>query len=327
MDGYSAHMGFGRDLPGVGLTMSRWTWIPVVFGLTVASSAGAQQAPVAPPFAFPDAQSHRGVVDDTWIVAPKRLPGATLAAVKNYADEGDIAAGVSLRYHLDNADWIIADVFIYPAGEGDPSTMLKQATEDFRESVAYAERQQIYRNVWRGDEAPYVASLGGGRKLEGRFLPIVFDAQQDMLTSRAYLFYRRLYFVKIRLSTTVEAVDSLAERADRFIGSLLGAVDIVSVGGCGRKMEIVALSPGQDAPADLIGGVSADGFRIGVKVSKAGAAGYGAQMSKAMALATRRQLASGCTSLDYTPPGDDATHAVLHLSFGPNDWGAGPRSH
>jgi len=41
--------------------------------------------------------------------------------------------------------------------------------------------------------------------------------------------------------------------------------------------------------------------------------------------AARRQLATGCTSLDYKPPGDDSTHAVLHLKFGPDDWGASPR--
>jgi len=305
--------------------MSRWKVFPVMFGLATVSGALAQEAPAAPPFALPDAQSHRGVVDDTWIVAPKRLPGATLAAVKNYADEGDIAAGVSLRYHIDGADWIIADVFIYPAGEGDTSKMLKQAADDFRESVDFAERQQIYRNVWWGDEAPYTASLAGGKKLEGRFLPIVFDAQQDMLTSRAYLFYRKLYFVKIRLSTTVDAVDSLAERADKFIGNLLDGVDIVSVGGCGKKMDIMALPSGQTAPADFTDSVSPDGFGIAISMSKAGGATYATQMTRAMAVAARRQLATGCTSLNYKPPGDDSVRAVLHLRFGPEDWGAAPR--
>jgi hypothetical protein len=203
--------------------------------------------------------------------------------------------------------------------------MLKQAADDFRESVAFAERQQIYRNVWWGDEAGYTANLSGGKKLEGRFLPIVFDAQQDMLTSRAYLFYRKLYFVKIRLSTTVEAVDSMAEKADRFIGGLLDGVDIVSVGGCGRKMEIMALTAGQPAPDDFTDGVSPDGFRVAVKVGKAGGASYTTQMTRAMAIAARRQLATGCTTLDYKAPAEDASHAVLHLSFGPDDWGATPK--
>ncbi|MET0255931.1 MAG: hypothetical protein ABW193_09050 [Luteibacter sp.] len=305
--------------------MSRWKVFPVLLGLTAASSVFAQEAPAAPPFDLPDTRSHRGVVDDTWITAPRRVPGATLMAVKNYADEGDIAAGVSLRYHFDNADWIIADVFIYPAGDGEQGKMLKQAADDFRESVAFAERQQIYRNVWWGDEAGYTASLSGGKKLEGRFLPIVFDAQQDMLTSRAYLFYRKLYFVKIRLSTTVEAVDSMAEKADRFIGGLLDGVDIVSVGGCGRKMEIMALTAGQPAPDDFTDGVSPDGFRVAVKVGKAGGASYTTQMTRAMAIAARRQLATGCTTLDYKAPAEDASHAVLHLSFGPDDWGATPK--
>ncbi|MET0936440.1 MAG: hypothetical protein ABWX83_10640 [Luteibacter sp.] len=303
--------------------MLRWKVVPVLVGLLAGACVHAQQSPTAPPLALPDPDAHRGVVDDTWIIAPKRLADATLAGVKNYADEGDIAAGVSLRYRIDHAEWIIADVFIYPAGEGATAAMLQRATEDFRESVAYAERQQIYRNVWWGDESPYTATLAGGKKLEGRFLPIVFDAQQDMLTSRTYLFYRKLYFVKVRLSTTVEAVDSLAENADRFIGSLLDGVDIVSTGTCGRKLDVLALQPGQASPADLQDGVSADGFRMALTMTRAGTPAYGAQMAKITALATRRQLAGGCTNLDYHPPLEDGNRTVLHLSFTPEDWGAG----
>lgn len=305
--------------------MWRWKVVPVLIGLAAGLPVGAQEAPVSPPFAVPDMRSHRGVVDDTWIIAPRRLADASLAAVKNYADEGDIAAGVSLHYRVDHADWIVADVFIYPAGEGDSTTLLRRAAEDFRESVAFAERQQIYRNVWWGEETGYTASLAGGKKLEGRFLPIVFDAQQDMLTSRAYLFYRKLYFVKIRLSTTVDAVDSLSENADRFIGSLLDGVDIISEGSCGRKMDIVALAPGQSPPPDLKDGVSADGYRVLLNTSRTGVPDRGERMVKTMALAAKRQQAAGCTTLDYNPPLEDDTRAVLHLSFGPDDWGASPK--
>lgn len=324
MDGYSSHTGFAFGLAGVVSTMWRWSVIPVLaFGLGSAPVA-AQVAPAAPPLAPIDAQVHRGVVDDTWIIAPRRLADATLQAVKNYADEGDIAAGVSLRYTIDNADWVIADVFIYPAGQGDEPKMLDQAVQDFRESVSFAERQEIYRNVWWGDETPYTAKLAGGRKQAGRFLPIVFDAQRDMLTSRTYLFYRKMYFVKVRLSTTVEAVESLSDNADRFISSLLDGIDIVSVGSCGRKLDIVALEPGQSPPSDMQDGVSADGYRIALKATKAGTPAYGQQSAKAMALALKRQVATGCTALQYNPPLEDDNHTVLHLQFGPDDWGASP---
>lgn len=290
MDGYSAHTGFAFGLAGVGVAMWRWSVIPVLaLGMALASvRVSAQGAPAAPPFVPVDAQAHRGVVDDTWIIAPRRLADATLQAVKNYADEGDIAAGVSLRYGMDHADWVIADVFIYPAGQGDEQKMLAQAVQDFRESVAFAERQEIYRNVWWGDEAPYTAKLSGGRKQAGRFLPIVFDAQSDMLTSRTYLFYRKMYFVKVRLSTTVDGVDSLIENADRFIASLLDGIDIISTGNCGRASDEVA----------------------------------GPHTAKTMALALKREVATGCTTLPYNPPLEDDNRTVLHLQFGPDDWGA-----
>lgn len=326
MDGYSARTGFAFDLAGVVSTMSWWRVIPVLALGLASCPVGAQVAPAAPPLAPVDAQTHRGVVDDTWIIAPRRLADATLEAVKNYADEGDIAAGVSLRYGIDNADWVIADVFIYPAGQGDEPKMLAQAVQDFRESVAFAERQEIYRNVWWGEETPYTAKLSGGRKQAGRFLPIVFDAQRDMLTSRTYLFYRKMYFVKVRLSTAVEAVDSLSDNADRFIASLLDGIDIVSVGSCGRKLDIVPLDAGQAPPADMPDGVGADGYRVALKTTKAGTPAYGAQTAKTMALALKRQVAFGCTTLQYNPPLEDDNRTVLHLQFGPDDWGATPHA-
>lgn len=325
MDGYSAGHGFAIDGAGM-VTMSRWKVVSILIGLAANSlCAHAQQTPAMPPFTLPDASSHRGVVDDTWIVAPKRLSDATLAAVKNYADEGDIAAGVSLRYRVDHAEWIAADVFVYPAGEGDPARMLRQASEDFRESVSYAERQSIYRNVWWGEEAAYTASLSGGRRLEGRFLPIVFDSQQDMLTSRTYLFYRKLYYVKIRLTTTVEAVDSLSENADQLVANIVDGLDIVSTGTCGKTMDIVAQSAGQPLPVELQDGVSMDGFRVALKTSSTGTPAYGTQMTRTLALAAKRQRAGGCTSLEYNPPLENDSRAVLHLSFGPADWGASQR--
>ncbi|MBB3226153.1 hypothetical protein FHW69_000743 [Luteibacter sp. Sphag1AF] len=293
-------------------------------GTTAVPARAQQEAPIPVPLALPDASSHQGVVDESWIIAPRNLPHATLAAVKNYADEGDLAAGVSLRYRIPGADWIIADVFIYPAGQGDTKRMLKQAVEDFRESIAYAERQSIYRNIWWGQEEDYATPLTGGDKLAGRFLPLVFDAQNDMLTSRTYLFYRKLYFLKIRLTTTVDAVDSLSDMADGFIRDVVNGVDIVSVGTCGRSFDLQVLAPGQSLPSDMSDGVSPEGFRAMLK-TQPGSASYATQLSKALALAGKRQRAQGCTSLDYHPPADDPTHAVLHLRFGPNDWGAAPR--
>ena len=304
--------------------MSRWKLIPLLVALGMAPAAHAQETSDASA-PLPGMPAHRGVIDDTWIIAPRRLGNATLSAVKNYADEGDIAAGVSLRYRIDHADWIAADVFIYPAGDGDPDRMLKRAVDDFRESVNFAEKQEIYRNVWWGEESSYTASLSGGRKLQGRFLPIVFDAQQDMLTSRTYLFYRKLYFTKIRLTTTTDAVDSLVDTSDKFIRNLLDGVDIVSVGGCGRQMDVVALAPGQSPPPELADGSSADGYRVALKANKSGQPIVGEAMTKTMALAAKRQLATGCTVLDYNPPLEDGTRTVLHLSFSTEDWGATPK--
>ena len=57
--------------------------------------------------------------------------------------------------------------------------------------------------------------------------------------------------------------------------------------------------------------MSADGYRMALKLTKAGTPAYGAQMAKAMALASKRQIAGGCTTLDYHPPLEDGTRTVL----------------
>jgi hypothetical protein len=49
---------------------------------------------------------------------------------------------------------------------------------------------------------------------------------------------------------------------------------------------------------------------------------YGAETTKTMSLAAKRQVAGGCTTLPYNPPLEDDNRTVLHLQFGPDDWGA-----
>jgi hypothetical protein len=271
-------------------------------------------------------KKHQAVIDDSFIIAARRLPGASLERVKNYADDGDLAAGVSLRYRLDKAPWIVADLFVYPAGEGPADAMLALETKDFHDSVAYAESKGIYTNVWRGSEAPYSIPLADGGTLPGRFLPMAFDSENEMLASRTYLFYRKLYFYKVRMTTGAQAVESLSELADGFTRDVVNGVDVVSTGTCGRQLEIEALPHDQSPPPGYDNDVSEDGYRVLMRLPgpNTGNALYGLQLSQRLELAARRQRGRGCTSLDFPSPQANERQAVVRLHFGPEDWGASP---
>jgi hypothetical protein len=300
-------------------------------GRCLAQDAASSAAPPSTPLHLPPVVAAdgtpRGVIEDSYVVAAKRLPGASLDQLRNYADDGDLAAGVSLRYRIDKAPWIVADLFVYPAGEGPVDAMLERASKEFLESVDYAQAKGAYSNIWQGSQEPYGIALAGGGSLPGRFLPMTFDSGEDMLASRTYLFYRKLYFYKVRMTTNVEAVESLSDLADGFTRDVVNGVDVVSTGTCGRKFEVEVLPHDQSPPAGYDEGVSADGFHLLMRLPgpEAHEAAYGLQLSQRLELAGKRQRALGCTSLDFTPPVEDADRAVARLHFGRGDWGAAPR--
>jgi hypothetical protein len=303
------------------------------FGLLVVlalagGSVLAAEPPPPHPSLLTSGKKHQAVIDDSYIIAAKRLPGASLERIKNYADDGDLAAGVSVRYRIDKAPWIVADLFVYPAGEGPADAMLALETKDFRDSVVYAESKGIYTNVWRGSEAPYSIPLADGGTLQGRFLPMAFDSENEMLASRTYLFYRKLYFYKVRMTTGAQAVESLSELADGFTRDVVNGVDVISTGTCGRQLEIEALPHDQSPPSGYDNDVSEDGYRVLMRLPgpNTGNALYGLQLSQRLELAAKRQRARGCTSLDFPPPVENERQAVVRLHFGPEDWGATPHA-
>jgi hypothetical protein len=306
--------------------MKRNTEFGLLVVLALAGGSVLAAEPPPHPSLLTSGKKHQAVIDDSYIIAAKRLPGASLERIKNYADDGDLAAGVSVRYRIDKAPWIVADLFVYPAGEGPADAMLALETKDFRDSVVYAESKGIYTNVWRGSEAPYSIPLADGGSLQGRFLPMAFDSENEMLASRTYLFYRKLYFYKVRMTTGAQAVESLSELADGFTRDVVNGVDVISTGTCGRQLEIEALPHDQSPPPGYDNDVSDDGYRVLMRLPgpNTGNALYGLQLSQRLELAAKRQRARGCTSLDFPPPEENDRQAVVRLHFGPEDWGSSP---
>lgn len=136
------------------------------------------------------------------------------------------------------------------------------------------------------------------RRIPGRKLSIQLGREGQPLTSRAYVFYRGLYFYKGRITASHQAIapgvlDALADQA---METLVPAVRVNSTGGCSHR--VVAVDPEADESTlaqDLLAG-----------------------LLEAQARAEREHC---LPTLDETVP---AGWRAVRLVYPPDAWGAPP---
>lgn len=271
----------------------------------------------------------RPVIEETWISAPQMLSGYTLLKVTNYAEQGDPRGGIGLRYH-DALLPMTADLFIYPVGAGET---LDHAEQEFRAGVDLAVERGLYSNVRWTDSAPYDLPQRGGSIWNGRVLSMQLKLKSGESTSRTYLFHHGLYDYKLRLDIGAQLADQLPRAGDALVRTVLPAVQVVSVGSCGRNLDIHVLEDGDAMPRDFIDGVAEDGFAIALhkRDLDAGASAPAADVLKSplvalTLVAAQRQAAGGCTTFPYEPPHDPAMNSTK-LHFPPGFWQSGPPAH
>jgi hypothetical protein len=265
----------------------------------------------------------RAPIENTWIIAPKLVQGYTLLKTVNFADQGELMAGVELRYRDMLSPLMTPDVYIYPAGGGQS---LDQAEQTFRQSVTMAARLHVYSDVRWGEARPFVLKRQDGSQWNGRMLPMQVRHKDGDYASRTYLFHHGVYDYKVRIDMPADAAPGFATEADTLVRAVLPAVQVVSTGSCGKTMHLYVLKPDQPVPSSYAGGVSPDGFDIAIRESELKAGAADATHSPLVVrtlLAAQRQVASGCTSLAYSPPSNPAT-ATLKLQFPAGFWATKP---
>jgi hypothetical protein len=271
-------------------------------------------------------QPARPIIEDTYIIAPRLIGEYVLIKTVNYGDQGELLAGVALRYH-GGLPSMTTDIYVYPGGD---SETLEHAEQTFRGSVKLAAERGVYSEVRWGESLNYDLQRRDGSAWQGRMIPMQVHHKQGDSASRTYLFHHGLYNYKLRLDVLASLSAELPAAADALVRTVLPAVQVVSTGSCGRKVTINVLKGLDAMPAGYVDGVTPDGFGIVIREAElhpSPATSVGeAPDSKGIAgltlLAAQRQVAQGCTALPYEPPGGNVTALKLHYSA--DFWRSGP---
>lgn len=216
--------------------------------LMLATSIPAVAARKAP------ASQSRPYVETSYLIAPKQvgdfeLEGASYDANQKYS-------GAGFRYMLKGHQETRFDVYVYPAGRLDPASAVDDGMKGFRYDIAQAVKQNIYTQVQELHDSPFPLSgaepedsvpandidaavmkaIADTGRVTGHKLQMRFNLQpRDWpMYSSGYLFYKQLYYFKLRASAaqeriTQESFDSLTDLAAR---TLIPALQVANVGEC-----------------------------------------------------------------------------------------------
>lgn len=196
---------------------------------------------------------------------PVDEPGYRLVKAETMPGRPDY--GVSLRYDVADAPGLRLDLYVYPLGRVPAARALEIGLKDveggIRAKVAdgtYGDARFETPTVFDltppeapstpatpadppkpdSDEARVLATLArlkaADRSLEGRRQAITLVHKGQDEQSLAYLFYRYLFLVKVRASTSSAVVPpaNFAEAVDAAVTRLVPRIEVVNVGGCGN---------------------------------------------------------------------------------------------
>lgn len=215
-------------------------------------------------------------IEKSFIIAPKVVGAFSLLETKY--DPTNKAAGVMLRYQPVPEPGVYTDVFVYPAGQGQAESILKSGMREFRTTLHDAERAGYVGRMKIRQDRRFDLQIGeakaetsgdtpidniakgmlAAQKISGHrlLLDVTPGKENTPFRSVGYLFYKQLYFYKLRISLPQSAIgaeefDELTEHAAR---SLIPAIDVMNIGGCGNKSIYIAPKANDEqATTQLIG--------------------------------------------------------------------------
>lgn len=214
--------------------------------LLVVFASAAPAKPKAPPA--------RAYVETSYLVAPKTV--GDFALIRSKYDPAAKLAGAGFHYALADQPALVIDVFVYPAGRLDPAKAIADGMVAFRADLAAAVSQGAYTQLrelgdepfaLNGDAAPspqadndadaaVLAAIAQSERVHGQKLRLdMHRTSTDMpLFSNGYLFYKQLYYFKVRVSAAQERIarDSFDALADQAARALVPAIHVANVGGC-----------------------------------------------------------------------------------------------
>lgn len=220
---------------------------------TAAPAAGPVPAPAAAPAAG------RSFIEYSDIFAPRQV--GPWQMVNHSYDPDNKRAGAGFSYvHPDHAG-VIASVYVYPAGRMSQDAALELGMADFRSDLRAAVAAGVYTRLEERGSSAFNLALTDGRAgsrrddaaltaiaarvdggtLAGQKLQLRMDLTssnrrpgEQPMRSNGYMFYRQLYYFKVRVSgaeTLMDEADfqALADAAAR---GLVPAIEVANFGAC-----------------------------------------------------------------------------------------------
>lgn len=219
----------------------------------------------------------RAYVENSYLIAPRRVEDFVLEG--SQYDENQKYSGAGFRYVADGHQETRIDVYVYPAGRMGQAAALATGMEAFRADLVRATDAKTYANLVLQEEqefplvddasvvssespqdpnaAAILEAIASATRPSGRKLAMTMNLQpQDWpMHSNGYLFYKQLYYFKVRASATQDRItagqfNALADRAAR---TLMPAIEVVNVGECVNSViNIVTNASPEEAAKALV---------------------------------------------------------------------------
>lgn len=216
----------------------------------------------------------RAYVETSHLIAPRNVGDFVLESSR-YDDDAKYS-GAGFRYVADGHPETRIDVYVYPAGRMSPTIALAQGMDAFRTDLASAVEARRYAKLVMGDEQEIrlddttqldrgrgesadedelLAIISSAGRQEGRKLRMTFNLlpQDWPMHSSGYLFYKQLYYFKVRTSAaqaniSAEEFEALSDRA---ANALVRAIDVFNIGHCANAVITIPVdaSPQEGAKA------------------------------------------------------------------------------
>lgn len=198
--------------------------------------------------------SSRAYIETSYLAAPRSVGPFTLTR-SSYNPAAKVS-GAGFHYAMAEHPELNIDVFVYPAGQRAQAEAIEHGMIAFRKDLAAARTQGSYSRldeldqssfVLTSDDAPknipanavdakVIAAIADAERIVGEKLQLSMDLSSSgmPLLSNGYLFYKQLYYIKVRVSAVQQAIaqttfDALADQAAR---ALVPAIQVSNVGGC-----------------------------------------------------------------------------------------------
>ncbi|MEB1549902.1 hypothetical protein VDQ94_13550 [Xanthomonas campestris pv. campestris] len=200
--------------------------------------------------------SPRAYIETSYLIAPRTVGPFSLAR-RAYTPDAK-AAGAAFHYAMSGQPDLSIDVFVYPLGQRDQTQAIAEGMAAFRKDLASAVTQGSYSRLDELDQttlvlptndAPAAAPANG---TDAKVIAAIADAQRVVgeklrlrtqlsstgkpMRSNGYLFYKQLYYFKVRVSADEDAMaqDAFESLADQAALALVPAIQVTSIGGCAK---------------------------------------------------------------------------------------------